>query len=148
MLVSAFIDAEWVGCPDDRRWTSGFAVFLGPNLIAWNAKTQATVSRSSTKAEYKSLANATAKVMWVRTLLSELKVLDPPAAWLCCHNMGATYLSTNLVFHARTKHIEIDYHFWSRTISSDIVWYKVYSNRRSSCTWIYQATYSRPTRSL
>jgi hypothetical protein len=49
-------------------------------MIAWNAKKQANVSRSSTEAEYKSLANATGKVMWVQTLLSELKVPHPPAA--------------------------------------------------------------------
>jgi hypothetical protein len=111
MLVSAFSDADWAGCPDDRRSTCGFAVFLGHNLISWSARKQATVSRSSTEAEYKSLANATAGVMWVQTLLTELGIPHPMAARLWCDNMGATYLSANPVFHARTKHIEVDYHF-------------------------------------
>ena len=60
VTVSAFSDADWAGCPNDRRSTGGFAVFYGPNLISWCAKKQATISRSITEAEYKALANATA----------------------------------------------------------------------------------------
>jgi hypothetical protein len=53
----------------------------------------------------------TTEIMWVQTLLSELGVSHHPVAYLWCDNLGATYLSANPVFHARTKHIEVDYHF-------------------------------------
>jgi histone deacetylase 1/2 len=121
MLISAFSDADWAGCVDDRRLTGGFAVFLGPNLISWSARKQPTVSRSSTEAEYKSLANATAELIWIQKLLDELKIDHPPAARLWCDNIGARYLSANPVFHARTKHVEIDFHFVRERVAQKLL---------------------------
>jgi histone deacetylase 1/2 len=109
--LSAFSDADWAGDLDDRRSTGGFAIFFGPNLICWSARKQPTVSRSSTEAEYKSLANATAELIWMEALVKELGISLKEKPCLCCDNLGATYLSANPVFHARTKHIEIDFCF-------------------------------------
>jgi hypothetical protein len=111
LILNGFLDADWAGCPSDRRSTGGFAVFLGPNLISWSSRKQAMVLQSSTKAEYKALPNATTELMWLQTLLKELKIPHPPAARLWCDNLGATYLSANHVFYAWMKHIEVDFHF-------------------------------------
>jgi histone deacetylase 1/2 len=69
-MASAFSDVDRASCPDDRRSTGGFAFFLGYNLVYWSACKQEIVSTSSTEAEYKSLANANAEVIWIQNLLT------------------------------------------------------------------------------
>ena len=139
LVVSAFSDADWAGNVDDRRSTGGFAVFLGSNLISWTARKQPTVSRSSTEAEYKALANATAEMMLIQKLLQELGVQHPSAALLWCDNLGAKYVSENPIFHARTKHIEIDFHFVRERVAQKLLDIKIHQFRRSGGGWIYQS---------
>jgi hypothetical protein len=79
------------------------------------------VSRSSTEAKYKSLANATAEMIWVQKLLTELKIPHPCMARLWCDNHGAKYLSANPVFHARTKQNEIDFHFVRERVAKKLL---------------------------
>nr|GEV53509.1 nucleotide-binding, alpha-beta plait [Tanacetum cinerariifolium] len=96
---------------DDRRSTMGFAIYFGSNLIPWTAQKQRTVLRSSIEAEYKALADIVAELTWLQALLHELGIRSSSTPILLCDNLGATYLSANLIFHTRTKHVEIDYHF-------------------------------------
>jgi histone deacetylase 1/2 len=107
----AYTDADWAGCPDTRRSTSGFCVYLGDALVAWSSKRQNTVSRSSAEAEYRGIANAVSECTWLRQLLGELHHGVQQATIVYCDNVSSVYMSRNPVHHRRTKHIELDIHF-------------------------------------
>jgi hypothetical protein len=69
------------------------------------------VSCSSTESKYKALANSTTELIWVQDVLDELRVSQSHPYVLWCDNIGGTYLSSKLVFHACTKHNEVNFHF-------------------------------------
>jgi hypothetical protein len=115
--LTAYSDADWAGCPDSRRSTSGFCVYLGDNLVSWSSKRQTTVSGSSAEAEYRAVASAVAECCWLRQLLQELHISIASVTVVYCDNVSAVYMTANPVHHRRTKHIEIDIHFVREKVS-------------------------------
>jgi hypothetical protein len=109
--LAVYTDADWAGCPDTRRSTSGYAVFLDDNLVFWSAKQQTVVSRSSAEAEYRAVTNGVAEATWLRQLLLELQTSLSRCTLVYCDNISVMYLSNNPVQHQRTKHVQIDLHF-------------------------------------
>ena len=71
---------------------------------------QRLVSKSSAESEYRGLVSLTTELVWIQSLLQELCLpTSPPVLW--CDNQSAAHLTANLVFHSRSKHIELELHF-------------------------------------
>lgn len=77
--------------------------------MSWKSKKQATVSRSSTEAEYRALIVVANEITWISQILKDLHKTSPLSALIYCDNVAA--IATNHTFHERTKHIEINCHF-------------------------------------
>lgn len=101
--------------------TSGYCVFVGGNLVSWRSKKQSVVSKSTAEAEYRAMSQGLSEMLWVRNLLSELKVLRKGPLNLWCDNKSAINIANNPVQHDRTKHVEIDRFFIKEKLDDGII---------------------------
>lgn len=109
--ITSFSDTNWAASPNDRKPICGYCVFLKPTLVSWSSKKQAVIAGSSTESEYRALSHVACEIMWLRSLLHNHQVLLPSILVTWYDNLSAATFAYNSVFHARTKHIEIDAHF-------------------------------------
>lgn len=108
--LQAYCDSDWAGCHNSRRSTLGFCIMLGQLPIAWKAKKQSVVARSTVEAEFRSLAMTVCEVIWIKKL-KELGIKDLGATTFFCDNQATLAIAANPVHHEKTKNVEIDCHF-------------------------------------
>nr|GEW97927.1 hypothetical protein [Tanacetum cinerariifolium] len=105
-----FSDADYAGCKDTFKSTSGGAQFLGEKLVSWSSKKQDCTVLSTAEAKYVSLSACCAQVLWMRTQLMDYGFHFKKIP-IYCDSKSAIAISCNLVQHSRTKHIAVRYHF-------------------------------------
>ncbi|KAI5312513.1 hypothetical protein L3X38_041686 [Prunus dulcis] len=91
-VLVGYSDVDWAGDPNTRRSTTRYVVFLGQNPISWSSRKQSSVSRSSTEAEYRALANCAADISWIRYVLQDLHIVVPEAPVLHSDSLSALAL--------------------------------------------------------
>ena len=119
VALIGFSNSDWEGNPDDRRYTSGYAFHIGSGVVSWSSKKQPTVSLSSTESEHKALTNATCEAIWLWRILVDLEEAKSGSTCINCDNQSDIKLTHNPIYPARTKHIELQYHFVGEKIESN-----------------------------
>jgi hypothetical protein len=84
---------------------------FGSGAVSWSSKKQPTVALSNMEAEYKGATIVACEVVWLQKLLSDLGQLVDALVVIYCDNINSILLANNPVYHVRTKHIEVHYHF-------------------------------------
>ena len=108
---SGYADADWAGSLDDRKSTSGYVFGVGGTAVSWRSHKQTCVALSTAEAEYVSLSAAAQEAVWLQRLTAEITGSDERPVTIYEDNQAAICMAINPVFHERTKHIEIKFHF-------------------------------------
>ena len=103
-----YTNSDFAGSRVDCRSTSGYCTFLGGNLVTWRSKKQSVVSKSSTEAEFRAMSKGIDEVIWIKNILSELKLNYIQPIIIRCDNKLAISKAHDPVYHDRMKDVNID----------------------------------------
>jgi transposase InsO family protein len=139
--LNFFCDADW-GNGSDRKSINGYVVIIAGGAVAWSSKKQQTVALSTAEAEYIAATHLAKQVLWHRSLYSELDFSLPTTSTIFTDNQAAIAISHHPEFHARTKHIDINYHFLRDLISAGTL-NTVYINTKDNLADLFTKGLSR-----
>jgi hypothetical protein len=105
-----YVDSDYAGDLDKRRSLIGYVFTVGDCDVSWRATLQPVVAQSTTEAEYMAIAEACKESAWLKGLYVEL-CGDDSCVNLFCDNQSAIYLTKDQMFHEKTKHIDVKYHY-------------------------------------
>ena len=106
-----YSDSDWAGSSIERKSTSGYCFSLRSGMVSWSSRKQTLVALSSIEVEYIASSLGAREVVWLRKLLSDLFKRHLKPTVIYCDNQSCIKLSSNPVFHNRSKHIEIPFNY-------------------------------------
>eukprot|EP00253_Pinus_taeda_P012929 PITA_12929 len=109
--LTGYTDSDCAGCASDRKSTSGCCFGLGSTVVSWFNRKQQSVALSSVEAEYMAASLASCEAIWLLKMLFGLFGQPLRPSVIYCDNQSCIKLMENPVFHDRSKHIGIRYHF-------------------------------------
>ena len=121
--LTGYTDSDYAGCTDTWRSTSGYVFTLGCGPISWSSKRQPIVTTSSCEAEYVASCHVTKEAMWLRRLL-ELLGHRQSTTIIQSDNAGSISLTKDAAFHARLKHIDVQFHYTRECVDAKDVLFK------------------------
>ena len=119
--LRAYSDVDHGNDPTDRKFVTGFCIFLSDYLVSWKIKKHSIISQSSTEVEYCAMTSTTKEIIWLRWLLADMRVFFSHPTSMYCDNQSFIQIAHNSVFHYRTKHIEIDCYLTCHNLKHDII---------------------------
>jgi len=126
--IVAYSDSDFAGDIDDRRSTSGFVFLFGSGAVSWSSKKQPVVTLSTTEAEYIVAASCACQCIWIKRVLEKLSIEEQKNTLIPCDNNSTIQLSKNPVFHGRSKHIDIKFHFLRDLVKDGTINLSYYSS--------------------
>lgn len=118
--LHGFCDSDWGADVNDRKSYSGYVFKWHGGAISWSSKKQATVALSTAEAEYMALSAASQESLWLIQLRKEILGSKSPTV-IFCDNKSAIDMSSNAVYSARTKHIDIRHHFIRKLVKRGMI---------------------------
>ena len=117
-----YADADWAGDLDNRHFTTGYVFLMAGGSVSWLSKKQPIVALSTAEAEYVALSMTTQEAVWLRRILSDLTTAEDQKPTIVMEdNQGTIAIAKNPVAHARTKHIDIRYHYVREAVQKGIM---------------------------
>jgi hypothetical protein len=121
VMLLGYIDSDWMGNTVDGKSTSRYCFSLGSIMISWSNRKQGSIAQSIAEAGYIATSVASREAVWLRKILSDLFSAELEPTTIHCDNQSCIKLSKNLVFHDRSKHIEMRYHYVRDMVQKNIL---------------------------